>query len=127
MTYPQFFDIEPVNQFSTRNATIRRPRVSAYSTSSLLQLWADQLPQEIACFSYDDQHKFLLDDSSLRYYYPPTLPADLNNGFQSFHQLSDSEDDHLDGLVNTIAAHEQGKAAKLEADIITWRGMMTKV
>jgi RAT1-interacting protein len=83
--------------------------------------------QEIACFSYDDQHKFRLDDSSLRYYYPPRLPADLNRGFDTFQQLDDSNDDHLDSLLETIVALEKEKGIKCEADVITWRGMMTKV
>jgi RAT1-interacting protein len=83
--------------------------------------------QEIAFFSYDEKHQFRLDASSLRYYFPPYLPADLNRGFDTFQQLDDTNDDHLDGLVDTIAALEKEKGAKAEADIITWRGMMTKV
>jgi RAT1-interacting protein len=55
------------------------------------------------------------------------LPADLNRGFDTFQQLDDTNVDHLDGLVDTIAALEKEKGAKAEADIITWRGMMTKV
>ena len=89
--------------------------------------YTDCLLQEIACFSFDDQHKFRLDDSSIRYYYPPALPADLNRGFDTFQQLDDTNDDHLDGLVDTIAALERETAKKAEADIVTWRGMMTKV
>lgn len=83
--------------------------------------------QEIACFSYDDEHKFHLDESSLRYYYPPRLPADLNKGFDTFEQLNDSGDEHLDALLETITALEKDTGSKCEADIITWRGMMTKV
>jgi RAT1-interacting protein len=63
----------------------------------------------------------------LRYYYPPTLPADLNRGFDTFQQLDDTNDDHLDGLLDAIVAHEKEKGSKLDIDIITWRGMMTKV
>ena len=83
--------------------------------------------QEITYFSYDEDHKFRLDASSLRYYYPPNLPADLNQGFDTFRQLDDSTDDHLDGLLDAIAAHERTKGSRTEVDIITWRGMMTKV
>jgi RAT1-interacting protein len=85
------------------------------------------LPQEIACFSYDDKHKYRLDDSSIRYYYPPTLGADLSRGFDTFEKLDDTRDDHLDSLLKTIAAYEQQQGKRVEADIITWRGMMTKV
>ncbi len=35
------------------------------------------LPKEIACFSYDDNHEFHLDDSSLKYYYTPQLGVSL--------------------------------------------------
>jgi RAT1-interacting protein len=55
------------------------------------------------------------------------LPADLNQGFDSFRQLDDTNDGHLDGLVDAIALFEKEKGTKAEADIITWRGMMTKV
>ncbi|KAL2216912.1 rai1 protein [Thermoascus aurantiacus ATCC 26904] len=102
------FDIQPINRFAGSNASIRRPR-------------------EIAYFSYDDEHRFRLDESSLRYYYPPRLPADLNRGFESFQPLDDSADEHLDALLDTIIALEKDAGAKCEADVITWRGMMTKI
>ena len=83
--------------------------------------------QEITYFSFDDDHKFRLDGSSLRYYYPPALPCDLNKGFDTFRQLDDTVDDHLDGLLEALVAYEKEKGSKIETDIITWRGMMTKV
>lgn len=83
--------------------------------------------QEIAYFSYDDNHQLHLDERSLRYYYPPVLGADLSKGFDTFQQIDDTADDHLDGLLSTIMALEQRNGTKCEADIITWRGMMTKV
>ncbi|PGG97867.1 decapping nuclease rai1 [Blastomyces parvus] len=82
---------------------------------------------EIAYFSYDDQHNFHLDESSLRYYYTPRLPADLNKGFDTFEQLDDTGDEHLDALLDTIIDMEKKTGTKCEADFITWRGMMTKV
>jgi len=85
------------------------------------------LLQEIACFSYDDKHQFRLDDSSIKYYWPPTLGADLSRGFDTFEKLDDTADDHLDSLLKTIIAHEQELGKPVEADLITWRGMMTKV
>ncbi|OJD26677.1 decapping nuclease rai1 [Blastomyces percursus] len=104
----QIFDIQPVERFAGFNAAIRRPK-------------------EIAYFSYDDQHNFHLDESSLRYYYTPRLPADLNQGFDTFEQLNDTGDEHLDALLDTIVDMEKKTGTKCEADIITWRGMMTKV
>ena len=84
-------------------------------------------PQEIAYFSYDDDHQYHLDDRSLRYYWPPRLGADLSKGFDTFKQLDDTADDHLDSLLQTLMALEGETGMKCEADIITWRGMMTKV
>ncbi|RMZ86147.1 hypothetical protein DV737_g262, partial [Chaetothyriales sp. CBS 132003] len=104
------FNVEPVQRFAHMNAAIKRPR-------------------EVTFFSFDEDHKFRLDDSSLRYYYPPNLAGgiDLSKGFESFRQLDDANDEHLDGLLDAIVAHEQDKNSKLETDIITWRGMMTKI
>jgi len=83
--------------------------------------------QEISCFSYDEQHAFHLDERSLRYYYPPVIGADLSKGFDTFEQLDDIADDHLDGLLKTIMDLEQRTGQRSVADIVTWRGMMTKV
>ncbi|KAH8689683.1 putative Dhp1-interacting protein Din1 [Talaromyces proteolyticus] len=104
------FHVQPLHRFNGSTA-IRRPR-------------------EIACFSYDEEHNLRLDDSSMKYYYPPQpaqMPADLNEGFESFQKLNDAKDEHLDALLDTIAAFEENTGSKCEADIITWRGMMTKI
>ena len=55
------------------------------------------------------------------------MPVDLNQGFETFKQLDDAADDHLDSLLETIMAKEKETSVRLEADLITWRGMMTKV
>ncbi len=125
----QYFNIEPLARFSGVSAGIRRPKVCLSDTDRKLRLQRLTCAgtQEITCFSFDDQHRYRWDHSSLRYYYPPTLPADLNRGFGTFRRLDDSRDDHLDGLVDTIALYEKEKGVKTEADIVTWRGMMTKV
>ncbi|MCJ1322973.1 decapping endonuclease targeting mRNA [Xylographa vitiligo] len=102
------FDIQPLNRFAGISAAIRRPK-------------------EIAYFSYDDDHQYYLDERSLRYYYPPHLGADLSKGFDAFKQLDDTADDHLESLLKTIMALEGETGTKCEANIITWRGMMTKI
>ncbi|KAL8680562.1 MAG: hypothetical protein Q9186_003253 [Xanthomendoza sp. 1 TL-2023] len=103
------FNIQPLSRFVTgESASIRRPR-------------------EIASFSYDDAHIFHLDERSLRYYYPPTIGADLSKGFDKFQQLDDTADDHLDSLLKTLVDLEQRTGEKCQADVITWRGMMTKI
>ncbi|KAJ5449608.1 Decapping nuclease rai1 [Penicillium daleae] len=102
------FDIQPVNRFGGSNTTIRRPK-------------------EIACFSYDQDRRFSLGDASIAYYYPPSLPADLNIGFDTFQKLNDAADEHLDALLDTIVAMEKETGRKCETDVVTWRGMMTKI
>ncbi|KAJ4502774.1 decapping endonuclease targeting mRNA [Exophiala dermatitidis] len=108
MAHNYHFDIEPVGRFATQNAAIRRPR-------------------EITYFSFDEDHVLRHDASSLRYYYPPALPCDLNKGFETFRQLDDSADDHLDGLLEALILYEKEKGQKVDTDLITWRGMMTKI
>lgn len=83
--------------------------------------------QEITYFSYDDKHEFYPDERSLRYYHPPTLGADLSKGFESFQELDDTADDHLDDLLRAIVSLEQNTDTRCGADFVTWRGMMTKV
>ncbi|CEO58456.1 Putative HLA class III protein Dom3z [Penicillium brasilianum] len=102
------FDIQPVNRFGGSNTTIRRPK-------------------EIACFSYDQDRRFSLGDASIAYYYPPSLPADLNIGFDTFQKLNDAADEHLDALLDTVIAMEKETGKRCETDILTWRGMLTKI
>ncbi|KAI1733717.1 RAI1 like PD-XK nuclease-domain-containing protein [Xylaria scruposa] len=106
MSYPTF-NIQPVGRFSGQSEPVKRPK-------------------EIACFSYDDKHEFHLDDSSLQWYYPPKLGADLSRGFEKFDKHDDSIDEHLDSLLKTIISHEQEEGRKIDANVVTWRGMMTK-
>lgn len=63
----------------------------------------------------------------MKYYYTPMLGADLSKGFNSFQKLDDSGDEHLDSLLATIMAHEKETGKKIDANVVTWRGMMTKV
>ena len=61
-------------------------------------------------------------------------PIELSNGFEDWVKSDDSIDKHLDGLLETIQAHEEKlmkngtkpEDVKTKADIVTWRGMMTK-
>ncbi|KAI0866023.1 RAI1 like PD-XK nuclease-domain-containing protein [Xylaria cubensis] len=102
------FNIQPIGRFGGQSETVKRPK-------------------EIAYFSYDDKHEFRLDDSSLQWYYPPKLGADLSGGFDKFDNHDDSVDEHLDSLLKTIIAHEQEEGKKIDANVVTWRGMMTKI
>lgn len=104
------FPIQPLNRFQGASASIKRPR-------------------EVAHFSYDDNHEYRDDDSSINYYVPPPIGADLKEGFDTFRHYEDQEDPHLDSLLRALI-HKEGKdndGAEIKADFVTWRGMMTKV
>ncbi|CAK7210922.1 decapping endonuclease targeting mRNA [Sporothrix bragantina] len=105
------FAIHPIHRFHGQSQPMRRPR-------------------EFTCFSYDDEHALHLDDRSLRWYYPPQFPQgmDLSRGFDSFVKHDDDGvDEHLDSLLAAVVAHEQATRTKIDAQVLTWRGMMTKI
>lgn len=102
------FDIQPIRRFAGQNVMMK-------------------FPKEIACFSYDDHHQLHLDDSSIKYYFTPEIGADLSKGFDSFEKLDDTVDGHIDSLLKSLLDLEQKMGKKVEANFITWRGMMTKL
>lgn len=112
------FNIQPLARFDGASTSIRRPR-------------------ELTYFSYDDNRKlFPQSERSLQYYYPPFIaspsesgraPPDLSRGFETFKRHDDSIDEHLDSLLETIMLHEQKEGQRTKSDIVTWRGIMTKV
>ncbi|KAI4724211.1 rai1 protein [Aureobasidium sp. EXF-10728] len=115
----QQFQVEPIQQFAGANTRIKKPT-------------------EFAFFSYDSDHKLKpLDNESLKYYYPPffnvpghqdtRFPVDLSKGYNSFRQRDDSGDEHLDGLLDTLVEAERRSGQKTEVNLVTWRGMMTRI
>ncbi len=63
----------------------------------------------------------------MKWYYQPDLGTSLSNGLDNFIKHDDTVDEHLDSLLKTIASHEQTTGEPIDAHIITWRGMLTKV
>lgn len=102
------FSIQPIGRLAGASQPVKRPK-------------------EFTCFSYDENHQVYHDASSLRYYYTPSLGADLSRGFDTFEKEDDSVDGHLDSLLKAIAHHEQKEGKKLDVHVVTWRGMMTKI
>jgi len=104
------FPIQPLERFKNGTASIKRP-------------------QEVAHFSFDDEHKYVHDESGINYYVPPPMGVDLKEGFDTFRHYEDKEDAHLDALLKALVDTEKknGEAGKVKADLVTWRGMMTKV
>ncbi|KAB2576922.1 Decapping nuclease rai1 [Lasiodiplodia theobromae] len=110
------FNVDPnvnAHQFSDRPRNIHRP-------------------QEIAEFSYDEDHQIHLDARSLSYYYPPQpLGAEhniyLDKGVESFRRLDDTQDSHLTGLLAAIMGMEKKQNQKTNAHFIAYRGMITNL
>jgi RAT1-interacting protein len=63
----------------------------------------------------------------MKWYYPPDVGTFLGDGFDKFDKHDDGVDEHLDSLLKTIASHEQSSGEAIDAHIVTWRGMLTKV
>jgi RAT1-interacting protein len=102
------FEIEPLARHAQSGGTIKRP-------------------VEIACFSYDEEHKYHPDSRSLRYYYTPSVGVELSAGYDTFRDLDVTDDEHLDALLLTLENLERKKGGKTDTEIVTWRGMCTKV
>ena len=54
------------------------------------------------------------------------MGEDLEAGFDEFIQREEA-DEHLDGLLASLQHYEETTGKEVKADIITWRGMMTKI
>lgn len=54
------------------------------------------------------------------------MNADLEEGFEQFVKFAEI-DEHLDSLLATLQRYEETQEKEVQVDIITWRGMMTKI
>lgn len=90
-----------------------------------------QQPVQITSFSYDESRNLHHDDRSRKFYHPPPPRADLNRGFEELIERNESINEHLDSLLISLLRVSQSKEKKNEqlskANLITWRGMMTKL
>ncbi|KAG5366040.1 Decapping nuclease RAI1 [Yarrowia sp. B02] len=87
-------------------------------------------PKEIYNYSITDG-KVSMDQSQLKYYYLPEetilkAPIDLTKGIENWTQPNE-HDTHLDTLLESLSQHERETGAKVDAEIITWRGILTKI
>jgi RAT1-interacting protein len=57
------------------------------------------------------------------------MGVDLKEGFETFRHYEDKVDAHLDAMLKALVDKEKksGESARVKADFVTWRGMMTKV
>ncbi|RUP51142.1 hypothetical protein BC936DRAFT_149722, partial [Jimgerdemannia flammicorona] len=80
---PALLELRPITQFEHAPAAFRQPI-------------------ELTCFSYDANRKLHMNDSELKYYYPPDLrTADLSHGYKDFIQRGQGAE-HLDGLLDAL-------------------------
>ncbi|KAL3231070.1 Decapping nuclease RAI1 [Nakaseomyces bracarensis] len=98
------------------------------STTALKQ------PKEVGYYSRTQQEEYLLnDDVNLRYYYLPDSDldkgVDLSAGVNKFRDVAAGFQDRcsLRGLLESVMDAEKKKNKKTVADIITFRGIMSKL
>ncbi|KAI8076909.1 uncharacterized protein BX664DRAFT_367400 [Halteromyces radiatus] len=85
-------------------------------------------PVEINSYSIDADRRVWFDDRELKYYYPAT-GTDLTLGYDKFIQRDETVPEHLDTLLDAITdARLKSKDSHVtKANIVTWRGIMTKL
>ncbi len=95
------------------------------ATTSLRQ------PKELLSFSRTFDGEYVNDDSTLSYYFLPDSDIDTNidlgAGFKKFKKFDEERDGEFVGLLAAIKNYEEKNDTKVKADIITWRGIMTKL
>lgn len=134
-------------------AVLKHPRVATGSSSSPFSAPPlFQQPAPLCSFSFDDNRKQWQDDRCKRYYRgpppyhnrhphqnraPPVFGADLNYGLERFVRRDETVPEHLDALVAALqhrteagtseAERNELDAERRKADVITWRGIITKI
>ncbi|KAI7868172.1 hypothetical protein BDF14DRAFT_1725080 [Spinellus fusiger] len=85
-------------------------------------------PVEINSYSIDHQRQVWFDNRELKYFYPPN-GKDLFSGYDAFVQRDESLKEHLDTLLDALTdAQQKSEDPNLtRVDIVTWRGIMTKI
>ncbi|KAH7590114.1 RAI1 like PD-(D/E)XK nuclease [Nakaseomyces glabratus] len=91
-------------------------------------------PKEIGYYSRNQTEEYLVsDDINLRYYYLPDQEIergiDLSAGASKFRDVAKDFKDRcsLKGLLDTLMEYEKKKNKKSNVDIITFRGIMSKL
>lgn len=89
-------------------------------------------PRELTSFSINIENQVQFDNSSLNYFYFPEnlldKQIDLCGGFKDFIEKDEYKPQHLNELLLAIKYYEEQNAGEtIVADVITWRGIMTKL
>ncbi|KAF9101802.1 hypothetical protein BGX29_005244 [Mortierella sp. GBA35] len=130
------FPVQPLDRFKVNCAPFRQPI-------------------EIGSFSYDEQRNFIMDDSQLKYYFPPDLtkPNNLSVNYEKYVSRDCMVDEHIDALLDALigirdreqqhrdqdekqgqtttataaAAAVPAPVSMTQADFICYRGLLTKI
>ncbi|KAF9135909.1 hypothetical protein BGW39_010724 [Mortierella sp. 14UC] len=114
------FPVHPLNRFKVKCVPFRQPL-------------------EIGSFSYDEQRRFIMDDSQLKYYFPPDLtkPNNLSVNYDKYISRDLMVDEHIDALLDALICirdreqqqegQEQNAAGTTQANFICYRGLLTKI
>ncbi|KAJ8663683.1 hypothetical protein O0I10_000932 [Lichtheimia ornata] len=88
-------------------------------------------PVEIQSYSIDANRRVWFDQRELKYYIEPKLSSPgpcLSRGYDRFIKRDESVPEHLDTLLDTLTtARLNGSPDVDHVDIVTWRGIMTKI
>ncbi|KAI7897652.1 RAI1 like PD-XK nuclease-domain-containing protein [Cokeromyces recurvatus] len=86
-------------------------------------------PQELVSYSIDHERRVWFDDRELKYYSPPNEDddQDLNIGYEKMIKRDDSIPEHIDTLLDALTFYNTENKNTTTADIVTWRGIMTKL
>ncbi|KAF9990923.1 hypothetical protein BGZ75_008092 [Mortierella antarctica] len=79
------FPLHPLDRFKVKCAAFRQPI-------------------EIGSFSYDEKRNFVMDDSQLKYYFPPDLtkPNNLSVNYDKYIAKDSTVDEHIDALLDAL-------------------------
>ena len=85
-------------------------------------------PKLIGTYSHLPDRSIVYDDTSMAYYRKAPLGCDLNYGFERKVERDEDEEEHLDGLCESLMEIEQrkGKGVLKKGGVVTWRGMITR-
>ncbi|KAF9155314.1 decapping endonuclease targeting mRNA [Linnemannia schmuckeri] len=115
------FPVYPLDRFKVKCAPFRQPI-------------------EIGSFSYDKKRNFIMDDSQLKYYFPPDLtkPNNLSVNYDKYISRDLTVDEHVDALLDALICirdreqqqkqqEQQETTSVTQADFICYRGLLTKI
>lgn len=94
-------------------------------------------PKQLFCFARDIDGRYVYDqqevvDKHINYYYLPDSwvnnQIDLGAGYSKFKQIPEEENlGDFEALLKALVQHEQQTGVKTPVDIVTFRGLMTKI